>query len=390
MATSRTFGPLHFEDLEPKRFEDLVRQLIYDFKNWRRLEATGRAGSDDGFDARGYEILANREITDDESDEGVEASLSDRLWLVQCKREKTIPPKKLSGYMDQIRLSESEPLHGVLFVAACDFSKASRDAFRQKCEAFGVQEWHLWGKAELEDQLFQPKNDHLLFAYFGFSLTIRRRTKKTELGQLLVTKRKAHRVLSDKLHARLLLRDVNAENYPSLANSDAARPPWLTYQFREFHASGLIFVVNRYFAYLSPDPLEWDAAFSLNDAHSRDAWSEDGGNHTSRNDIFEFWNTLPKGNQGWFDILAVVPYHRIIAIDELGDNYHGEPHIYVEFNGSMGPFAGYAPRISSGGQWDRFEFLPASLEERRVVKFPVEMRRLVNPGPYSPKRLLGP
>lgn len=43
--------------MEPKRFEDLVRQLDYDFKPWRKLEATGRSGSDDGFDARGYEIV---------------------------------------------------------------------------------------------------------------------------------------------------------------------------------------------------------------------------------------------------------------------------------------------------------------------------------------------
>ena len=52
----RTTGPLHFEDLEPRRFEDLARQLIYDFRPWRSLEATGRAGSDEGFDARGMEI----------------------------------------------------------------------------------------------------------------------------------------------------------------------------------------------------------------------------------------------------------------------------------------------------------------------------------------------
>lgn len=29
---TKTIGPLHFEDLEPKRFEDLVRQLAYDFR----------------------------------------------------------------------------------------------------------------------------------------------------------------------------------------------------------------------------------------------------------------------------------------------------------------------------------------------------------------------
>lgn len=390
MATSRTVNPLHFEDLEPKRFEDLVRQLIYDFKNWRRLEATGRAGSDDGFDARGYEIVANEEPVDDEPQDPADAPGSDRLWLVQCKREKTISPKKLSTYMDQIRLGESEQLHGLLFVAACDFSKASRDVFRRKCEALGVEEWHLWGKAELEDQLFQPKNDHLLFAYFGISLTIRRRSKKSELGQLLATKRKAHRALGGKLHSHLLLRDVNDQNYPTPPDNHKARPLWVTAQFREFHARGLIFVVNRFFAYLSHDPLEWDAALSLNDAPARDSWNEGNGGHARRSAIFDFWNTLPRENQSWFEVLALVPYDQIIAIDELGDNYHQEPHVYVEFNGDTGPFAGYAKNISSGGQWDKFEFSPESLSDRRVAKFPAEMRAVVDPGPYSPKRLLGP
>lgn len=55
--TTRTIGPLHLEDLEPHRFEDLARQMLYDFRQWRQLEATGRSGSDDGFDARGWEAV---------------------------------------------------------------------------------------------------------------------------------------------------------------------------------------------------------------------------------------------------------------------------------------------------------------------------------------------
>jgi hypothetical protein len=41
---SRTYGPIHFEDLDPHRFEDLIRELIYDYKNWQSIEATGRSG----------------------------------------------------------------------------------------------------------------------------------------------------------------------------------------------------------------------------------------------------------------------------------------------------------------------------------------------------------
>ena len=39
---TRTYGPIHFEDLDPHRFEDLIRELIYDYRDWQTIEATGR------------------------------------------------------------------------------------------------------------------------------------------------------------------------------------------------------------------------------------------------------------------------------------------------------------------------------------------------------------
>ena len=189
MAITRTIGPLHFEDLDPKRFEDLVRQLAYEFKPWRRLEATGRAGNDDGFDARGYEIVAKETQPSISVDEGeavdeespLKVGIDDRLWLIQCKRERTIGPTALVKYLDDTVLGPDEKLHGLVFTAACDFSKKARDDFAQKCREMEMEEWHLWGKAGFEDQLFRPENDHLLFAYFGISLTIRRRTQRADL-----------------------------------------------------------------------------------------------------------------------------------------------------------------------------------------------------------------
>src|SRR5690349_20988888 len=135
MAVSRTINPIHFEDLEPKRFEDLVRQLLYDFRNWRALEPTGRAGSDDGFDARGFEIVADD--IERPFDEGEEVELPpermDRQWLIQCKREKQISPSSLIKHLEKIAEAELTNLYGIVFVAACDFSKKSRDTFRTWC-----------------------------------------------------------------------------------------------------------------------------------------------------------------------------------------------------------------------------------------------------------------
>jgi hypothetical protein len=68
MAVTKTLGPLHFEDLERHRFEDLVREMVYDFNNWQSIEATGRGGSDDGFDIRAYERVSARERRSQEED----------------------------------------------------------------------------------------------------------------------------------------------------------------------------------------------------------------------------------------------------------------------------------------------------------------------------------
>ena len=121
--------------LEPHRFEDLVRQLIYDFREWRYLEPTGRGGADDGYDARGVEKAIGdvERISDDEEENATEEGLGDgRIWLIQCKREKTITPKKLEQYLDELPDATKEGIYGLIFAAACDFSKASHDLFREK------------------------------------------------------------------------------------------------------------------------------------------------------------------------------------------------------------------------------------------------------------------
>jgi len=68
VAASRTLGPLHFEDLEPHRFEDLVRQLVHDMRQWQAIEATGRLGGDEGFDICASESLPIEPVSDEEQD----------------------------------------------------------------------------------------------------------------------------------------------------------------------------------------------------------------------------------------------------------------------------------------------------------------------------------
>ena len=375
---------MHFEDLDPKRFEDLVRQLVYDFKLWRRLEATGRSGADDGFDARGYEITQEDPL--DQEDDAQAPESTDRLWLIQCKRERSISPAKLRAYLEDIRLTGDERLFGIVFAAACDFSKRARDVFRARCEELGIQEWHLWGKAELEDFLYQPRNDSLLFAYFGVSLTIRRRSQKTELRARLAIKHKAHRILTGRSNATMLLRDPNATAYPNSTEipNFETHPHWIVAQYAGLHHSGLLFTVRQHFAFLDNSNMSWDAAFVQNDTHSRDdPWTEHEEDWQLRQEIFAFWSEIPKPNQAWFEVKALVPYDTILDIDDLGDEYFSGPHVYVPFNASSSPYSDYIASVTSTDSYAGGVYYPESRTDNRITKFKEEWR--ADPPRKAPK-----
>lgn len=392
-AVSRTLGPLHFEDLEPHRFEDLVRQLVYDFRPWRRLEATGRAGSDDGFDARGSEIttdLAPSPEDTDEPEEDAEASTladaTDRIWLIQCKREKAISPAKLLKHLDALEVERPAP-YGIIFVAPCDFSKKARDAFRAKVAELGFAEYQLWGKGELEDQLLQPKNDHLLFAYFGISLAIRRRSMRTEVRARLAMKRKAIRLLgtSQRMFRTVLIRDPEDERYPDpdpdKTKPDHLRRRWIVRHVVGHRFDGLRILNRRSFAFVGDDRRQWDAILDCNDTLERweNPWPETG--EDLREIAREMWEALPPENRAIFESEAVIPYENIYDIDEHGDDICRHIQILTRFDPKSGPFRPYRYyQIKPSSGVDE-EPIPAD-REARVTRF--DVARLRPPGSAQP------
>ena len=347
--TTKTIGPLHLEDLEPHRFEDLVRQLLYDFKQWRQLEATGRSGGDDGFDSRGWEenVNFNNDVIDNDDEEERVEKTEERLWLIQCKREKTIGPSKLIKYLNDIPEDERANIDGVMFVAACDFSKQSRDQFRKKCREFGFDEYYLWGKAEIEDMLFQPKNDHLLFAYFGISLQVRRRSLKTRVRSILATKKKMKRCIGD--YKDVIIRDANDDRYPYLDEDESKtrenRGRWRVVRSDGIEHNGLKVIVGTKHAFVDNDGKSWDFVEqhkSRKRNHYHDPW--DGVDRRTpdfiEDGLHDFWMKLSEENKAWYNIYGVVPFESIIAIDEDGDEFlDGAPHIYIDcWDVVNGPF----------------------------------------------------
>jgi hypothetical protein len=381
---TRTIGPLHLEDLEPHRFEDMVRQLIYDFRDWRALEATGRSGSDDGFDARGFEIVVGAEEPEDPEDgesasrEVASTANGDRVWLLQCKREKRISPKQLVGYLRSIPESERPELYGILFVGACDFSKTARDAFRSAIRELGFTEGYLWGKGEVEDMLFQPKNDYLLFAYFGISLQTRRRQLKTDVRAKLTTKRKAIRALRE--HGAALIRDATDDRYPYLdedtTKARVERGRWVVRTYKGCFFDGLHFITARHFAFIDDDGVHWDYAETMDDSivlgNNENPWAADPDENRTetRYTSYEIWDKLPENNKAWFEIEHILPFENVLDIDDKGDDWAETPHVYTTaFHPTNGPFR---PHVSVSLQTiDRFgRRFGEAIKDNRVPIFP--------------------
>jgi len=393
--TTRTLNPLHFEDLEPHRFEDLIRQLAYDFRPWKRLEPTGRLGADDGIDIQGVEAVSVEVSVDGEAEEEERPGTIERLWTIQCKREKSIHPADIRAIIAEAIPDGTDVPYGFIVSAACDFSKRSRDTFIIELRDRGVQEFHLWGKADLEDMLFQPKNDHLLFAYFGISLQVRRRTMKSEIRSRLATKKSLNSVLGEKDPQRfipVLVRDATAQP-PSSPDSIDFLIEQRSFVFcnciGDTKPDHLSFVVRRHLAFVEDQRSGWDAMLGVpdNQAYNTLMMPFLRNRNPTRGSYGEWdaFKAIDPKNQAWYNVIAYIHLNRIIAIDPHGDAWIEGPHLYVEPHPVSGVFEPDFDR--SVCRYPSGPWLARPDPGRRVEKFSPELRgtsRYPNPSGGDP------
>lgn len=343
-TASRTINPLHFEDLEPHRFEDLIRQLAHGFRTWRTLHATGRLGNDEGVDIRGWEV--ERKVADDQDASEDLDDPSDREWRIQVKRRRRLGPADLKAIVEEAVPDVADAPYGLIVAAACDVSADGMAAFRGAALERGIIESHLWTNAHLEDLLFLPENDHLLFAYFGISIVTRRRSQLAPIRADIGLKRKLVAALDDKdlqefLHQEAVVRDVDASSFPDPTGLNGHfrdyAPPWHSATIRFIRLEGV--VVERYFyeGIVMPDGT-WDIRQSTRSWQSRNARA--------------YWDAVDEGHgrQGGFEPPApesgrttiyetrLLPWSNILEIDPLGGLYLPGPHLICRFEGEDGPF----------------------------------------------------
>ncbi len=366
---TRTFGPIHFEDLDPHRFEDLIRELIYDYKDWQSIEATGRSGSDDGFDVRAYEkteIITQSEDEDNEEIENVHP-MEGNLWMIQGKREKEIGPKKIKTILFDI--NPKNPPYGYILAASANFSKKSYDVFREELRKKGVMEFYLWGNAELEDMLHLPKNDRILFTFFGISLVSKRRSRATEIRQVVNNKNKLYRIFGDSrdFYKSVLFRDSKDSKYPYKAEYKdfEKRPRWREYKVVDYHPIGLIVGACKYFAYIDAEKKEYDYTEAINLIYREsDSQEKKDKQQKDRDKIENYWEYLPRRNQATFFRNGLIRYEDMLVIDDKGDSWHEFPHIFIDFDFRTGPITGFNEYLEIGNNSQLLK------DYKRVKKFP--------------------
>jgi hypothetical protein len=342
---TRTTNPLPFEHLDPHRFEDLVRQLAYGYRTWEVLEAIGRTGDDGGVDIRGVESVSSAA---EEPDEDAETTQLTRVWLIQVKREKRFGPTRAAAVAAEAIFDEESPPHGFILAVSANVSRKTRDALREALAERGVRQVVVWGLGELEDLLFDPAYDHLLFAYFGISLAVRKRGIVTDLRQRLAKKRQIFKALGDLDQdddTPVLLRDPTAPGYSLVDRSQDDHPtipPWLWTSFRH-HANPdhVLLISARHHAWVSQDGLTYDVREECSHVvphrNGFDYMPEHDKEACERRWRF-FYSEVPADQRAWVIHVGFVPYDDILLVDDLGDAAHEPPHLLVTRDHQAGYF----------------------------------------------------
>lgn len=379
---TRTMNPLHFEDLEPHRFEDLVRQLAYDFKDWQVIEATGRAGSDDGIDIRAYE---KRIVIQDSSEDDTiedEQTIEGNQWIIQCKREKSLGPSDIEKIIAGAPFKNNS-VYGYVIAAPVNFSKKSYDVFRSELRRNGITEFALWGRAELEDMLLLPKNDHILFTFFGISLLTKRKKRSSEVRLRVNIKNKLYRTLGEDrggtdLHAPVLIRDIDdtaylwKDNLPDFSE----HPHWEQYTAFGYHPQGLLVHMHKYYAYVDPTSKDFEFVQGV-DLLPRQTWhfpERDQEEEDFKDSVEDYWLHLPRKHQADYVVDGIIAWEDICLVDEKGDGVYQCPHIYVERKRHSNLVSFVLPHLESRGKR-----LDKDRTFKRKAHFPKSFPKLTKP-----------
>ena len=312
VMTTKTINQLHFDDLDPIRFEELILSMVYRMRRWEKLDHFGKKGSDDGIDIRAVEKLENGK---------------ENVWHFQCKRYQRLTNSQIKNIInDYIAKNKFLPDYYIL-VVSCSLSKKQIEFYEEFCKENGFKSVTVWTNSIIEAKLYSEYQD-LLFAYFGINLTternkiqntirrniaLKKRMKKDFLKQGGCRNRDEVRERLDNPwkkfnHTEVLIRSIYDKAYPydnTLLNNDYSG--YYKAEVFDFYHNGLMVRAYPYAEDIKYKQLNYET------------------------DEYEIIDIRA-------EILGCIPYENIIDYDIEGDEYYNYPHIFCEFINVTDPY----------------------------------------------------
>ena len=306
---TRTTNKLHFEDLEPHRFEDMGYELLYRLQKWNRIENWGRSGSDDGIDIYCEDNKKHK-------------------WFCQCKRYKEITKEQVQSVVDKIATKNKNIQGGViLLIIACNLSKAISEFFEVYSTKKGFAETKVWSASTLEAMLWNDQKD-LLAKYFDFETEKNRNREKVLQGN------KMKQVVQKKLLCDM---EWNHNTLMQIAKNPSLQFRYTKADIRSIDDIDDPYGDDAYFCRLSPFQLT-EVGIEFFDC----PWIDF---RIAINIDTRCWRKLKKEEklkENEFDVRAdhtvLIPYYSIVDIIEDGDERSDYPIIICDFEFDNTPF----------------------------------------------------
>lgn len=323
--TTRTYGSLHFTDLEPGRFEVLTLQIVYRMRRWERLDHFGAAGSDDGIDISAVELLENGKRD---------------THHFQCKRYEKLSKNQLQKIVKNYVADNSQLADYYYLVCGCNPSKDAITGFNKACEEAGIKHFMIWSASYLEALLYTDYHD-ILFGFFGINLTGKRNNTISSIRRNVALKKRMHEDFTKKsisendlqvirdygeywlkfIHSEVLIRSIYDKNYPE---NPIDFPGYYKAEVYDWYHNGLEVRAYPYAVNAKVRRLKDDA--------------DDESDNPMDFDILEC--TL--------EVFGCVSFESIIDYDVDGDEYYCYPHIYCDYPCGSNPYEKIRYRTKNG------------------------------------------
>ncbi len=319
---TKTINQLHFEDLDPIRFEELVLSMVYRMRRWLKLDHLGKKGSDDGIDIRAVEELENGKL---------------KTYYFQCKRYSKITKAQLIKIIDDFLEKNLDVPDIYNLVISCPLSKKQIDDFENYARNNGFHTISIWTSSIIECKLYAEYQD-LLFSYFGINLTEKRNRKINSIRRNITLKKRMHKdflkssgcrdrdELEERLHSpmkkfnksEVLIRSIDDTDYPMNTLLEKDFTGYFKAEVYSFYHNGLMVIIGvRKIKIKQYKDIDEDE-FMIKEIAALE--------------------------------IGYLPFDNIIDYDYEGDEYYMYPHLYCDFVNRNDPFEkeGYAYEYKYG------------------------------------------